>query len=112
MDLSLCMIVKDETRYLADCVASVRDLVRQVVIVDTGSTDGTAALARDLADVFAQVSFDGDFSAARNAALARADGDWVLFLDADDRLNYEGVLRIVDLAKSNVEDLKIEFITH
>ena len=36
----------------------------------------------------------------------------VLFLDADDRLNYEGVLRIVDLAKSNVEDLKIEFITH
>jgi biopolymer transport protein ExbD len=36
----------------------------------------------------------------------------VLFLDADDRLNYEGVLRIVDLAKSNVDDLKIEFITH
>jgi len=36
----------------------------------------------------------------------------VLFLDADDRLNYEGVLRIVDLAKSNVQDLKIEFITH
>ena len=36
----------------------------------------------------------------------------VLFLDADDRLNYEGVLRVVDLAKSNVEDLKIEFITH
>jgi biopolymer transport protein TolR len=36
----------------------------------------------------------------------------VLFLDADDRLNYEGVLRIIDLAKSNVEDLKIEFITH
>jgi biopolymer transport protein ExbD len=35
----------------------------------------------------------------------------VLFLDADDRLNYEGVLRIVDLAKANVEDLKIEFIT-
>jgi hypothetical protein len=36
----------------------------------------------------------------------------VLFLDADDRLNYEGVLRIVDLAKSNVQGLKIEFITH
>jgi biopolymer transport protein ExbD len=36
----------------------------------------------------------------------------VLFLDADDRLNYEGVLRIVDLAKSNIEDLKIEFVTH
>jgi len=36
----------------------------------------------------------------------------VLFLDADDRLNYEGVLRIVDLAKSKVQDLKIEFITH
>jgi Flp pilus assembly protein TadD len=105
MDVSLCLIVKDETRFLTDCVRSARDLVHQVVIVDTGSTDGTVAQARGLADVFAEVPFDGDFSAARNAALDRADGDWVLFLDADERVPEPAHRVIRDLLASPEPDV-------
>jgi tetratricopeptide (TPR) repeat protein len=86
MDITLCLIVKDEIAYLDRCVNSVRGLVNQVVIIDTGSTDGTEQRARALADVAMSVPFTGDFSAARNAALDRADGSWILFLDADERL--------------------------
>ncbi|HEV7658122.1 MAG TPA: glycosyltransferase [Mycobacteriales bacterium] len=86
VNISLCLIVKDETAFLEGCLDSVRGLVDETVIVDTGSTDGTQELARARADVYGEVDFDGDFSAARNAALARASGSWVLFLDADERL--------------------------
>lgn len=86
MDLSLCLIVKDETAFLDGCLDSLRGLAGETVIVDTGSTDGTRELARSRADVYAEVEFAGDFSAARNAALERASGSWVLFLDADERI--------------------------
>lgn len=86
MTISLCMIVRNETDFLQGAVASARPLVDEVVIVDTGSTDGTVEIAWKLADAFAEVSFDGDFSSARNEAIARASCDWILFLDADERL--------------------------
>lgn len=86
MSISLCMIVRNETAYMPGCVSSARRFVDEVVIVDTGSTDGTVAMGWDLADTFCEVAFDGDFSAARNEALVRANGDWILFLDADERL--------------------------
>lgn len=85
--LSLCMIVKNEERYLEGCLQSVQGLVDEIVIVDTGSTDGTLAIA----DRFGAKSFsfpwNDDFSAARNASLAHATGDWILVLDADERLD-------------------------
>lgn len=86
MTVTLCLIVRNETAYLRGCVESARDIVDQVVIVDTGSTDGTVDMGWQLADAFCEVPFDGDFSAARNEALVRAEGDWVLFLDADERM--------------------------
>ncbi|TDC79026.1 glycosyltransferase [Streptomyces hainanensis] len=86
MTVSLCLIVRNETAYLRGCVESARPFVDQIVIVDTGSTDDTIAMGWELADAFCEVPFDGDFSAARNEALVRADGDWILFLDADERV--------------------------
>lgn len=86
MKISLCLIVRDETRFLQGCVDSCRPCVDEIVIVDTGSVDETPVLARRLATSFHQVAFDGDFSAARNEALEHATGDWILFLDADERL--------------------------
>lgn len=86
MDISLCLIVKDEMAFLNGCLDSVQDLVCETVIVDTGSTDGTRELARSRADVYTEIDFAGDFSAARNIALDRASGSWVLFLDADERI--------------------------
>jgi tetratricopeptide (TPR) repeat protein len=84
--LSVCLITKNEERFLGQCLESVRELASQIVVVDTGSTDSTRDIAtRHGAEVHA---FDWceDFSAARNAALERATGDWVLFLDADEEL--------------------------
>src|SRR5215475_6160572 len=105
MSTTGCLIVKDEIDHLGDCLAALRPCVDQLVIVDTGSTDGTAALARAEADVFASFPFRGDFSAARNAAIERADGDWIIFLDADERFpadQHQPLLDHVAAAPSDV----------
>lgn len=80
------MIVKDEEPRLARCLASVAPFSPQIVVVDTGSTDATADIARGLgAEVF-PFAWGRDFSAARNASLERARGVWTLVLDADEWL--------------------------
>jgi glycosyltransferase involved in cell wall biosynthesis len=84
--LSLTMIVRDEEALLPDCLASVRGVVDEVVVVDTGSRDATRAVAtRAGARVF-DFAWCDDFAAARNAALSHARGRWILVLDADERL--------------------------
>jgi glycosyltransferase involved in cell wall biosynthesis/predicted Zn-dependent protease len=84
--LSVCLIVRNEERFLPQCLASVRGVADQIVVVDTGSTDRTVALAREAGAEVHEFAWCDDFSAARNAALARATGDWVLVLDADEEL--------------------------
>ena len=91
--LTVCMIVRDETRVLPRCLASLSGLYDELCAVDTGSRDDTVELLRDHgARVVVDTSCNGadgrieDFAAARNAALALADGDWVLQIDADEIL--------------------------
>ena len=82
--ISLTMIVRDEEKNLANCLGSVRGIFDEIIVVDTGSVDHTAEIAREYgARVFDFVWVD-DFAAARNAALARARGDYAFWLDADD----------------------------
>jgi glycosyltransferase involved in cell wall biosynthesis len=82
--VSLTMIVRDEQENIANCLGSVRGLFDEIVVVDTGSKDRTIEVARSFgARVFDFVWVD-DFAAARNAALARATGDYAFWLDADD----------------------------
>lgn len=110
MTISLCMIVRNETPFMAGCVSSAKRFVDEVVIVDTGSTDGTVDLSWKLADAFCEVPFDGDFSAARNEALVRATGDWILFLDADERLiekDAEALVRYLDGLDPDVLGLRL-----
>lgn len=80
------MIVKDEERHLAACLESVRDVVDEIVVVDTGSTDATISIAERHGARVLHHPWTGDFSAARNASLAAATCDWILVLDADERL--------------------------
>ncbi|MFN7678560.1 MAG: glycosyltransferase [Cyanobacteriota bacterium] len=84
--MSLSMIVRDEAASLPSCLASVRGLVDEMVVVDTGSRDDTVAIARAAGAVVCQLPWPGDFAAARNAALDWVTGEWVLVLDADERL--------------------------
>jgi len=81
--LSLCMIVRDEERFLPGCLGSLAGLPDQIIIVDTGSQDRTVEIARYYG---AQVYFFpwcDDFAAARNESLRHATGDWILWFDAD-----------------------------
>jgi glycosyltransferase involved in cell wall biosynthesis len=82
--LSLAMIVKNEARCLARCLQSVRSIVDEMVIVDTGSTDSTVGIANDFGAKILHFDWVNDFSAARNFALDQATGDWILVLDADE----------------------------
>lgn len=84
--IALTMIVKNEARSLRRCLQSVKPWVDQMIVLDTGSTDGTMEIARaEGAEVY-QRRWTDDFSAARNAALALAKADWHLILDADEWL--------------------------
>lgn len=85
MKVSLTMIVKDEIDNLPGCLDSIQDLVDEIVIVDTGSTDGTLELVKERADVWDQVEWTG-FADARNRSIELASGDVCVVLDADERI--------------------------
>ncbi|WP_245788870.1 glycosyltransferase [Spirulina major] len=89
MKLSLCMIVKDEEQSLPHCLDSAKDVVDEIVILDTGSSDRTIAIAKDYGATVAEFPWNNDFAAARNEALKHVTGDWVLVLDADEELTEE-----------------------
>jgi glycosyltransferase involved in cell wall biosynthesis len=86
------MIVKNEERNLPRCLDSVRDLAGELIVVDTGSTDQTPRIAaRYQAEVIPFDFTTVDFAAARNRAIARASGRWILMLDADETLDRASV---------------------
>jgi tetratricopeptide (TPR) repeat protein len=87
--LSLSMIVRDEAARLGDCLASVQGFVDEIVVVDTGSVDDTPAIAAAWGATVQPLPWPGDFAPARNHALELVSGDWVLVLDADERLRPE-----------------------
>jgi tetratricopeptide (TPR) repeat protein len=84
--ISLCMIVRNEERFLHDALASVQGVVDEICVVDTGSTDGTVAIAESFGARIDYISWRDDFAWARNAALELATGAWIFVLDADERL--------------------------
>jgi len=85
--LSLAMITKNEEAALGHCLASVRDLVDEIVVVDTGSSDGTVALAESFGARVGHFPWRDDFAAARNESLRLCTGRWVLLLDADEAVD-------------------------
>ena len=87
--LSLSMIVRDEAAQIEACLRSVQGFADELVVVDTGSTDDTVARAQALGARVKQIPWPGDFAPARNQALQWVSGDWVLVLDADERLRPE-----------------------
>jgi tetratricopeptide (TPR) repeat protein len=84
--IAASLIVRDEAAFLADCLASIRPVVDDIVVVDTGSTDGTPAIAASYGARVFHLPWQSDFAAARNAGLDRCRTDWILYIDADERL--------------------------
>lgn len=84
--ISACLIVKNEQRFLDGCLSSLQGLVDEIVVVDTGSTDASIDIARGHGARVIEYAWHDDFAAARNVGLAAASGEWLLYIDADERL--------------------------
>jgi hypothetical protein len=106
--VSLCMIVKNEEGNLPLCLASAAPLVNEVVVVDTGSTDGTKAVAAQFQARVFDFPWVDSFAAARNESLRHATGDWIFWLDADDRLDEANQGRLAALF-ANLTDENLAF---
>ncbi|MFP3886608.1 glycosyltransferase family 2 protein [Priestia filamentosa] len=86
IEMSLCMIVKNEEEVLNQCLTSIAHLCDEIIIVDTGSTDGTKEIAQKFTNKVIDFKWIDNFSAARNFAFSHATKDYIIWLDADDIL--------------------------
>ncbi len=103
--ISLCMIVKNEENTLERCLSSVQKAADQIIIVDTGSTDGTKRIARKFTRHIFDFEWIDDFAAARNFAFQQAEMDYIFWLDADDVLLEEDLSRLLELKSSLEPDI-------
>jgi len=97
--LSLCMIVRDERPNLARSLATLLPYVSEAVVVDTGSRDGTPELAASLGARVFVIPWQEDFSLARNYSLEQARSDWLMWLDADNRVPPEDAAMLLPLVQ-------------
>jgi len=86
MAVSAALIVRDESAFIEDCLVSLIGVVDEIVVVDTGSTDDTIEKALRFPVKLHRFQWCRDFSAARNFAIAQAGSEWILYIDADERL--------------------------
>ena len=83
-EISLCMITRDEEYFLPRCLDSVKTLVDEIIVVDTGSTDGTVDIAATYGAKIYHHPWKDDYSKHRNQSIAYAGGEWILVMDADE----------------------------
>lgn len=98
--ISLCMMVKNEEEVLARCLDTVKDIVDEINIVDTGSTDRTVEIAKEYTDRVFFFEWIGDFSAGRNEAFKHATKEYIFYLDADDVLLEEDQRKLKELKET------------
>lgn len=116
-NISLCMIVKDEERAIADCLESVAPFCSEIWVLDTGSTDRTVELSLSLGAQVSKTQWPDSFALARNESMRRATGDWILWVDADDTMPYECGLHLLELVPTLPDDVvgvivPVRFVEH
>lgn len=103
-DISLCMIIKDEEKWLENCLNSIKDLVEEIIIVDTGSEDKSKEIAKKFTDKVYDFKWNDNFSDARNFAISKATKSWILSFDADEIIadfDKEKIKRIIELDEAD-----------
>src|SRR5262249_23314492 len=103
------MIVRNEEKTLGACLASVGDLVNEIIVIDTRSTDGSREVAKGFGALVFDFPWCDDFAAARNESLFRARGDWILWLDADEFLDESNRAKLQWLI-SNLTDQRAGYL--
>ncbi len=98
--LSVCMIVRNEEEVLEECLQEVSRFADEIVIVDTGSTDSTKEIAGRFTDKVYDFEWCDDFAAARNASYSYATCEYIMWLDADDRISDPDIHRILEFKVS------------
>ena len=112
--ISLCMIVKNEEAVLARCLDSIADLMDEIIIVDTGSTDHTKEIAAKYTSQVYDFKWTSDFSAARNFSFSKANMDYIYAADADevlDDFNHERFLRLKNALLPEIEIVQMKYVT-
>lgn len=97
--ISQCMIVKDEEKNIRQALSWAKSIVQEQIVVDTGSTDNTVEIARSMGAKIFHFEWCDDFSAAKNFAVERASGDWIVFLDADEYCTPEDTKKIPEIIR-------------
>ena len=95
--ISLCMIVKNEEEVLDNCLSSISDVVDEIIIVDTGSTDSTKSICKKFTDKIFDFKWCDDFSKARNFAFSKASCEYIMWLDADDIVPSKTINKLLKL---------------
>ena len=104
MRLSVCMIVKNEEEVLGRCLSAASRFADELILVDTGSEDGTKEIARQYTSLLYDYPWHDSFCDARNFSFEKADGEYLMWLDADDVIDEENVDRILRLKEASFED--------
>ncbi len=108
--ISACVIAKNEAGNITRCLQSMQDIVDEMIVVDTGSTDDTTKIAEQLGAKVFHYKWNNDFAAARNYALEQAKGDWIIFLDADEYIVPEKIKNVRPFIEKLHGNRKIESV--
>jgi glycosyltransferase involved in cell wall biosynthesis len=103
--ISVPLIVKNEAWFIGKTLESIKDFVDEIVIVDTGSTDNTIEIAKKYTDKIYHYTWDDSFANARNFALSKCTGDWILRVDGDEIFPEEAKLPLWSLIQNNTADI-------
>jgi glycosyltransferase involved in cell wall biosynthesis len=104
MNLSVIVITKNEEDRIADCLSSVTDVMDELIIFDSGSTDATVEICKKFTDKVFETDWPG-YGIQKQRALAKAKGKWVLSIDADERLTVELAKEIKEIVNSDPEEV-------
>jgi glycosyltransferase involved in cell wall biosynthesis len=111
--ISVCMIVKDEERFLDKCLQSVKDAADEIIIIDTGSQDSSIDIAKKYTDKVYSHPWKDSYSEARNHYLDYAKGDWILQIDADEELAKEDIPTLLNAIKNpQIDVIMIPIVSH
>jgi glycosyltransferase involved in cell wall biosynthesis len=111
-EISLCMIVKNEEKNLKNCLESVKNLVDEIIIVDTGSTDKTKEIASNFTNKIFDFNWCDDFSKARNFSISKASKPWILFIDADESISEKDLEKIKELTNTGYDAFMFDIRTY